>query len=108
MLRLSLRRLALAGGIGGGAIALLALSRLALQLVDRALQLTELIAMNQRYKVPALRNVSKTGPYFHDGRFKTLDEAVTFMFDFYRKKNDSKETLSDAEKRDIVAFLQTL
>ena len=60
------------------------------------------------FKVPSLRNVSKTGPYFHDGRFKTLDEAVTFMFDFYKKKNDSKETLSDAEKRDIVAFLQTL
>jgi hypothetical protein len=30
------------------------------------------------------------------------------MFDFYKKKNDSKETLSDAEKRDIVAFLRTL
>ena len=50
--------------------------------------------------------MSKTGPYFHDGRFKTLDETVTFMFDFYKKKNDSKETLSDAEKRDIVAFLR--
>jgi cytochrome c peroxidase len=60
------------------------------------------------FKVPSLRNVSKTGPYFHDGRFKTLDEAVTFMFDFYKKKNDSKDTLSDAEKRDIVAFLRTL
>ena len=30
------------------------------------------------------------------------------MFDFYKKKNDSKETLSAAEKRDIVAFLRTL
>lgn len=30
------------------------------------------------------------------------------MFDFYNKKNDSNETLSDAEKRDIVAFLRTL
>jgi cytochrome c peroxidase len=59
------------------------------------------------FKVPSLRNVSKTGPYFHDGRFKTRDETVIFMFDFY-KKNDSKETLSDAEKRDIVAFLRSL
>lgn len=60
------------------------------------------------FKVPSLRNVSKTGPYFHDGRFKTLDETVSFMWDFYKKKNDSKDTLSDAEKRDIVAFLRAL
>ena len=60
------------------------------------------------FKVPALRNVSRTGPYFHDGRFKTMDEAVAFMWDFYKKKNDSKDTLSDAEKRDIVAFLRAL
>ena len=61
-----------------------------------------------RSKVPSLRNVSETGPYFHDGRFKMLDEAVTFMFDLYKKKNDSKDTLNDAEKRDIVALLRTL
>lgn len=60
------------------------------------------------FKVPSLRNVSKTDPYFHDGRFKSLDEAVTFMWDFYKKKNDSKDTLSDAEKRDLVAFLRAL
>ncbi len=60
------------------------------------------------FKVPSLRNVSKTGPYFHDGRFKTIDETVSFMWDFYKKKNDSKDTLSDAEKRDIVAFLRAL
>src|SRR5262245_55553446 len=35
------------------------------------------------FKVPSLRNVSKTAPYFHDGRFKTLDETVGFMWDFY-------------------------
>jgi cytochrome c peroxidase len=60
------------------------------------------------FKVPSLRNVAKTAPYFHDGRFKTLDEAVAFMWEFYRKKNDSKDTLNDAEKRDIVAFLRAL
>ena len=60
------------------------------------------------FKVPSLRNVSKTAPYLHDGRFKTLDETVTFMWDAYKKKTDSKDTLSDAEKRDIVAFLRAL
>jgi cytochrome c peroxidase len=52
--------------------------------------------------------VSKTGPWFHDGRFKSLDEAVSFMWDFYKKKNDSKDTLTDADKRDLVAFLRAL
>ena len=60
------------------------------------------------FKVPSLRNVSKTAPYLHDGRFKTLDETVTFMWDAYKKKTDSKDTLSDGEKRDIVAFLRAL
>lgn len=60
------------------------------------------------FKVPSLRNVSKTGPYFHDGRFKTLEETVTFMWDFYKKKSDSTDTLSDADKRDLVAFLRAL
>lgn len=60
------------------------------------------------FKVPSLRNVAQTAPYFHDGRFKTLEETVTFMWEAYRKKVESKETLSDAEKRDIVAFLRAL
>jgi cytochrome c peroxidase len=31
------------------------------------------------FKVPTLRNVAQTGPYFHDGSIKTLDEAITLM-----------------------------
>ena len=60
------------------------------------------------FKVPSLRNVSKTGPYFHDGRYKTLDETVSFMSDFYVKKTANAEQLTDAEKRDIVEFLKVL
>lgn len=59
------------------------------------------------YKVPSLRSVARTAPYFHDGRFKTLEETATFMFEFY-KKTDSKDTLSEAETRDLVAFLRAL
>lgn len=58
------------------------------------------------FKVPSLRNVSKTGPYFHDGRYKTLAEIVTYMSDFYARKTGSPDKLSDAEKRDIVEFLR--
>ncbi|MER0170574.1 MAG: cytochrome-c peroxidase [Nitrosomonas sp.] len=31
------------------------------------------------FKVPSLRNITKTGPYFHDGSVKTLDEAIEEM-----------------------------
>ena len=31
------------------------------------------------FKVPSLRNIQKTGPYFHDGSVATLDEAVRDM-----------------------------
>jgi cytochrome c peroxidase len=60
------------------------------------------------FKVPSLRNVSKTAPYFHDGRSKTLDEAVAFMSDFYVRKTAGAAKLTDAEKRDIVEFLKAL
>jgi cytochrome c peroxidase len=68
------------------------------------------------FKAPSLRSVSKTAPYFHDGRFKTLDEAVGAMSygavplltDAYRRKSGVSDSLSDAEKRDIVAFLKAL
>ena len=60
------------------------------------------------FKVPSLRSVSKTAPYFHDGRFKTLEEAATFMFEFQAKKTNSDARLSDAERTDLVAFLRAL
>ena len=66
----------------------------------------------QHFKAPSLRSVSKTAPYFHDSH-KTLDEAVnhgavTLMTDAYRRKAGVSDTLTDAEKRDIVAFLKAL
>jgi cytochrome c peroxidase len=60
------------------------------------------------FKVPSLRSVSRTAPYFHDGRFRTLEETATFMFEFFKKKTDSKETMSNDELRDLVAFLRSL
>ncbi|MEN8259489.1 MAG: cytochrome-c peroxidase [Pseudomonadota bacterium] len=56
-----------------------------------------------KWKVPTLRNVALTAPYFHNGTVKTLNEAVKVM----AKLQLSKE-LSDAEAADIVAFLNAL
>ena len=68
------------------------------------------------FKAPSLRSVSRTAPYFHDGRFKTLGEAVnamsygavSLMSDDYLRKAGIIDKLSDAEKLDIVAFLKAL
>ncbi len=55
------------------------------------------------FRVPSLRNVAVTGPYFHDGSVDSLAEAV-------RKMGEAQlgETLLDAEIGLIVKFLRTL
>jgi cytochrome c peroxidase len=58
---------------------------------------------NLMFKVPSLRNVAKTGPYFHDGSIATLDEAVTLM----AKHQLGKELKAD-EVKSIVTFLGAL
>ena len=56
-----------------------------------------------RFKVPGLRNVALTAPYFHDGTMATLEDAVRAM-----AKYEKGVTLSEEETAKIVAFLQTL
>lgn len=56
-----------------------------------------------RFKVPGLRNVALTAPYFHDGTQATLDEAVKAM-----AKYEVGVDLSEQETKQLVAFLQTL
>jgi cytochrome c peroxidase len=55
------------------------------------------------FKVPTLRNVAKTGPYFHDGSAKTLDDAVRMM-----GKHQLGLELGDAEVASIVKWLAAL
>lgn len=55
------------------------------------------------FKVPTLRNIALTAPYFHDASAKTLEEAVRVMGKYQAGKN-----LSDREVADITAFLHTL
>jgi cytochrome c peroxidase len=57
----------------------------------------------QKFRVPTLRNVEKTGPWFHDGSIKELPEAVRLM-----ARHQLGMTFSDAEVDDIVAFLKSL
>lgn len=55
------------------------------------------------FKVPSLRNVAVTAPYFHDASAKTLEDAVDVMFTYQLGRTPSAE-----DKALIVQFLKTL
>jgi len=55
------------------------------------------------FKVPSLRNIAKTGPYFHDGSSNKLEDAVTRM-----AKHQLGKDISQDDRADIVAFLKSL
>lgn len=71
-----------------------------------------------KFAVPSLRNVAVTGPYMHDGRFQTLEEAVEHYCTGMKrsatldpnlaKHPDGGVPLSAADKHALVAFLKTL
>jgi len=54
-------------------------------------------------RVPSLRNVATTAPYFHDGSAPTLQAAVRAM-----GRAQLNSTLTDTQVDSIVAFLRTL
>jgi cytochrome c peroxidase len=72
-----------------------------------------------RFKVPTLRNISRTAPYMHNGMFKTLHEVIDHYsnnIQNYRNLSNQlkdgnsakKFNFTEAEKKDLIAFLLTL
>ncbi len=69
-----------------------------------------------KFRVPALREVAGTGPYFHDGSVETLEAAVELMANGGKDnpnlsgmmKAVRDENLSEQDKKDIVEFLRAL
>lgn len=55
------------------------------------------------FKVPSLRNVMKTAPYFHDGSVKTIEEAIKLM-----AHHQLDEQVGPGFVNDVKAFLRTL
>jgi cytochrome c peroxidase len=55
------------------------------------------------FKVPVLRNVEKTGPYFSDGSVGSLDSAIVLM-----GRYQLGVALSESQVRDIHAWLHSL
>lgn len=70
-------------------------------------------ALKHAFKTPGLRNIVERAPYMHDGSLKTLEEVIDHYNDgFVNRPSLSTEMkrlgLSETEKSDLIAFLQTL
>lgn len=84
--------------------------------------LTGMPADRGRFKVPTLRNIALTGPYMHDGRFKTLEQVIDHYSEHIEQSpslssflqgesnviNGKSLKLQPAEKKELVAFLNML
>ncbi len=68
------------------------------------------VPLKGAFKVPSLRNVSNTAPYFHDGRFQSLAEVIAH-YNMPPKSPESElkpMNLSAKERQQLEAFLGTL
>lgn len=71
-----------------------------------------------KFKVPTLRNITRTPPYMHDGRFTSLEEVVRFYNTGVKKSSTVDPlmqfnlkpglNLSVHDEQDLVEFLKTL
>jgi cytochrome c peroxidase len=78
-----------------------------------------------RFKIPSLRNVAITAPYFHDGSAKTLSEVIAVYANAGRNITEGKNkgngiehpnkhpliqgfTITDKQKQQLISFLNTL
>ena len=70
------------------------------------------------FKVPTIRNINKTAPYMHNGVYQTLDQAMEFYNNGggagigitlpNQTLSAEKLRLTEKEKEDIIAFMQSL
>jgi len=75
--------------------------------------LTGIPGDNGRFRTPTLRNIALTGPYMHDGRFRTLMDVVRHYNEGgMESKNKDKLIkplhLTEREMEDLVLFLESL
>ena len=66
-------------------------------------KLTKNEADRMVFKVPGLRNIAETKPYYHNGKVESLEQAVPRMAEYQLGK-----TLNDGQVRSIVTWLKTL
>ena len=71
-----------------------------------------------KFRVPSLRNIEKTAPYMHDGRFLTLNAVLNHyasgvqnsanLDPLLNQNNSLGIPLNESEKSQLIAFLKTL
>lgn len=66
-------------------------------------EVTKSDADKMMFKVPGLRNITKTAPYYHDGSVATIEEAIKTMGKFQLGRD-----INDADAKSIATFLETL
>jgi cytochrome c peroxidase len=77
-------------------------------------EVTKLDSDRGSFKTPSLRNVAKTPPYMHNGRFGTLEEVIDFFDSGGESDSSHNENpldplgLTAKEKQDLLEFLQSL
>lgn len=81
-------------------------------------RVTELEQDRFKFKVPSLRNIEKTAPYMHDGRFYTLDAVLNHYSTGVANTQNLDPSLNNGgilgipltatEKTKLIAFLKTL
>jgi cytochrome c peroxidase len=71
------------------------------------------VKLQHAFKTPTLRDVTRRGPYMHDGSLATLDDVI----DLYNRGGIDRPSrddqihrlnLSESDKSDLIAFLETL
>ena len=63
-----------------------------------------------RFRTPGLRNVALSAPFMHDGGEATLSDAIGYHYAAAGRQSDErlKQTVSDLEIADLIAFLEAL
>ncbi len=90
--------------VGGNAFQKVGMVRPWPNTLDRGRQeITKKESDKYLFKVPSLRNVARTAPYFHDGSARTLEEAIRMMGTYQMGRN-----LSNADVRSIATWLECL
>ena len=81
--------------------------------IGRGAELPGIVKMQHAFKTPGLRNIDQRAPYMHDGSMATLRDVV----DHYDRGGIERPSrsdeirplgLSEQEKRDLMAFMDTL
>jgi len=90
--------------LGGGSYQRIGLAKAFPRATDTGrMNITKAPADRAVFKVPSLRNIEKTGPYFHDGGTATLEQAIRDMGEYQLGKG-----LTDTQVKEIADFLKAL